>query len=593
MNTSRRKCIICNKAVSSNYRYHVLLCFNYYKLNLNKSLYYKLYNTTVDTYVKTVQKNKRLKQIQNNLIQINNSIKNIIKNKYTYQDDTGQLKLNYNTQQPQQQQPQTKKIVKNTNINQDDKNNRYKLLNDMKKIINAQTELLKRYMNNKNIVSNTGKNVINNKKILYNTVLNNMSKINNGYKKLSSYSKNNRMTTSIKNNLQLKYKQVYIHDYGALVKGKSLIIVGPSKTVMRKKNADFINSFNLVVRLNKSLPIPYYMEKFIGYRTDILYNNCNTTDHHGDNNFSIPTLVNNNVRYLRASYPPIGVFKRDINMFKLKNKNRGFPFGHINTKYYQKINNKLKTRPYTGTLAILDLLQYDIKVLYVTGIDFFKYNYHNSYRVLNKEDMMRTRNGPIHKREPQINLLRNIFLTDSRLKVDDVLENILLEKYIVFYNKLLQSFQSYFSKFMDSINTTNKKINIYLLGKNASNFSSEVNVLYDNSSVFYMNTNPYSYSINNTVKNPDINTDNIYVSEINKNNIPRSLINYSKKIFGRGLSDDCLLMIVLSSVIHYNKRINDNILEINLKGYDLYGNKKNIEEYLLYKYLRYKNFINK
>ena len=79
--------------------------------------------------------------------------------------------------------------------------------------------------------------------------------------------------------------------------------------------------------------------------------------------------------------------------------------------------------------------------------------------------MMRTRNGPIHKREPQINLLRQLYLTDNRLKVDDILESVLLEKYTVFYNKILQTYTSYFSKYLSSINTQHHHlIFIYIYG---------------------------------------------------------------------------------------------------------------------------------
>jgi hypothetical protein len=258
----------------------------------------------------------------------------------------------------------------------------------------------------------------------------------------NNFNKKNKLLYNPRNKLNIIYKPQYIHDYETLVKGRSIIIVGPSKTVLRKRNAGFIHSFDLVVRLNKSIPISMNMEPFIGYRTDILYNSCYYDS--GKNNISVNLLSNNNVKYLRASYPPIGVFKKDIDRFNLHNKSYGFPFGHINTKYYTSIVNKINTRPYTGTLAILDLLKYDIKVLYITGLDFFKYNYHNSYGVRTKDEMKSVRNGPIHKREPQIDLIRQLYLTDNRIKVDDILESVLLEKYISFYNSIIIKFQSYF-----------------------------------------------------------------------------------------------------------------------------------------------------
>jgi len=565
-------------------------------------MYSKLYNTPTQTYVKTLEKNKKLKEIWDKINDINNQIKNIIRNKYKYNDDT--LPRNRQIEYIEHQKKTEKLAISN---HKKEMNKKYEMLNKMKKILKTQTELLYRYKKNNsiNLNSNFSQN-----RTLFNNVISSTSRVKNNISKLYSQSSKTpqlQYRNKIqKKQLQLKYSPIYIQDYSTLVKGKSLIIVGPSKTVLRKRNADFINSFDLVVRLNKILPIPYNMEQYIGYRTDILYNNCNTTDHGGENNLSINLLVNNNVRYLRASYPPIGVFKKDINRFKILNKSRGFPFSHINTKYYNSVVKKINTRPYTGTLAILDLLRYDIKVLYITGIDFFKYNYHSSYRVLNKEDMMRTRNGPIHKREPQINLLRQIYLTDNRLKVDDILENVLLEKYTVFYNKILKTYTSYFSKYLSSINTsTSSNFHIHLWGYNISNDilteieNLQLSALRENitTSLFYLNRNSKTQILRDSVNNPDINTNNINFIEINKRNIPQSIVKYSKRIFNRKLTDDCLIMIILSGVVKYYNKTDESTkqskkLQIILNGFDLYGKKsRNIEEYLLYKYLRYQNII--
>jgi hypothetical protein len=233
--------------------------------------------------VKTLEKNKRLKEIWNKINEINSQIKNIIKNKYKYNDDTlpPNRQIEYRQQQQQQQQrqhqqqqqqyQQSQQLVTTQKYNQEEMNKKYEMLKNMKKILKTQTELLYRYKKNNsiNLNSNFSQN-----RTLFNNVISSTSRVKNNISKL--YSQPSR-TPQLqyrnkipKNQLQLKYSQVYIHDYGALVKGKSLIIVGPSKTVLRKKNADFINSFDLVVRLNKILPIPYDMEQFIGYRTDIL-----------------------------------------------------------------------------------------------------------------------------------------------------------------------------------------------------------------------------------------------------------------------------------------------------------------------------------
>lgn len=219
-----------------------------------------------------------------------------------------------------------------------------------------------------------------------------------------------------------------------LIRNKKVIIVGPSITIQDCQLGKFIDSFDIIVRLNKSLPVPPHMYNHIGSRTDILYNSLNTTDYPGENNVNPIFLKHQKIRYLRCPYPPIVPFKHDIESFQRKNRNI-IPFGYIDQDYYRKLRYSLQTRPYTGTCAIADILHSDVKELYVMGVDFYTYGYTNYYRKVSPKKLDRLRNNNIHKRTPQIDLLRRFYLLDKRLVVDNVLDKILLEEYdSLFYN---------------------------------------------------------------------------------------------------------------------------------------------------------------
>jgi hypothetical protein len=219
-----------------------------------------------------------------------------------------------------------------------------------------------------------------------------------------------------------------------LIKNKKVIIVGPSATIQDCNLGKFIESFDIVIRLNKSLPIPPRLNTHIGSRTDILYNSLNQTDYPGENNINPVFLVRNNVKFLRCPYPPITPFKYDIQAFQNKNRN-SIPFGHIDQEYYRKMRYSLQTRPYTGTSAIADLLHSGVGELYVMGIDFYTYSYSSYYRKVSSKKLERMRDNNIHKRTPQINLIKRFYLLDKRLVVDNILDKILLEEYdILFYN---------------------------------------------------------------------------------------------------------------------------------------------------------------
>jgi len=47
---------------------------------------------------------------------------------------------------------------------------------------------------------------------------------------------------------------------------------------------------------------------------------------------------------------------------------------------YNRYDNILKSRVNTGFMAILDILSYDIKELYIKGFTFFQDGYVSSYR---------------------------------------------------------------------------------------------------------------------------------------------------------------------------------------------------------------------
>ena len=225
------------------------------------------------------------------------------------------------------------------------------------------------------------------------------------------------------------------YNFENIIKQKRIIIVGPSSALSGSGLGKYIESFDIVVRLNKSLPIPLNQYNDIGMRTDILYNSLNTTDYPGENNIEPSFFLKNGVKYLRCSYPPIDPFKKDIIYFMKMNKNK-IPFGTIDINYYIQIEHCLKSRPLTGTCAILDLLMYDIKELVVIGIDFYMNPYNSYYRKINIKQLKKLKNNGVHKNTSQIELLKRLYLLDNRFKTDHMLKNILLYDYILFFNKL-------------------------------------------------------------------------------------------------------------------------------------------------------------
>lgn len=232
------------------------------------------------------------------------------------------------------------------------------------------------------------------------------------------------------NEINKKYNELY----SQYLNNKTIVLVGPAKSILNHEYGEIIDNFDLIVRLNKSLPIQNKYKKYVGSRTDILYNSLNITDYPGENNININFLLNNDIKFICSSYPLIQPFENDIFNF-IKQSQYKLPFKFFSEKLHNYNCKLLKTRPFTGINAITDLLQYNIKQLFITGIDFYNSNYcRNSIRK-NKKILEKTKNNIIHNSDIQKKYLKYLSLIDDRIIIDQVLDNILYDNYYNFlYN---------------------------------------------------------------------------------------------------------------------------------------------------------------
>jgi len=257
-------------------------------------------------------------------------------------------------------------------------------------------------------------------------------------------------------------------NYHHLVDGRDIALVGPSKSILGRKLGEYIDGFDLIVRLNKALPVPEKRFQDIGSRTDILYNSLNTSDFPGENRLEINFLKNHKVRYVCGSYPNIHPFQKDIINFMSMNRGQ-IPFRHIDLELFMKMENILQTRPYTGMCAIVDLLKFNIKSLFITGLDFYATSYYSEYRVMDSDETKKKQKNNIHEAKPQINLLRVLALTDSRIILDKVLDTILFHQYRTFMKQVEQQkllpFKSKKMNALMNINTIEKP-HLYFLSNN-------------------------------------------------------------------------------------------------------------------------------
>ena len=297
-------------------------------------------------------------------------------------------------------------------------------------IQNHYINCLKKYKKLRDIRNNILK-----KKIVYEQKEKEYQKMKNeNYKK---HQEQENQLTLYRNNLYKLFNttninEKYTHYYHNYLYGKNVALVGPASSIIRTKSGRLIDTFDIVVRLNKSLPLSRRLIHDIGSRTDILYNSLNRSDFPGENILDENFFIKNGLKFLCTSYPNISQFNSDIRHY-LNHSSCKLPFRMVETDLYYNVKNAIHTRPNTGIMAIIDLLNTRLRKLYITGLNFYKTTYYKNYQSNNQLVPYSTNN--IHNQNTQIQLLRHLTLTDDRIIIDKVLHKILFHNYINFFKQ--------------------------------------------------------------------------------------------------------------------------------------------------------------
>ena len=206
--------------------------------------------------------------------------------------------------------------------------------------------------------------------------------------------------------------------YKTLLQGKKIALVGPAQSINNSNNGSRIDASDIVVRLNyakTSTPSDS------GTKTDIIYYDGS---HHDYENLELSFLV--------CSYPKTEWFFRkrcqpNVNLFEKK-------YNHkiINYKLYTKLKLSLdrnyKVRPNTGLIAMIDLLNYDIDSLFITGVDFYRTGYlqsHPDYGNHSLEEIKKVfksgDHGDYHDIDLQFKYFEKNIATNKKVILDDFL----------------------------------------------------------------------------------------------------------------------------------------------------------------------------
>tara|TARA_A100001391_G_C5026824_1_gene267284 strand:- start:126 stop:932 length:807 start_codon:yes stop_codon:yes gene_type:complete len=225
--------------------------------------------------------------------------------------------------------------------------------------------------------------------------------------------------------------------YNQYLKDKSVIIVGPAAYMLEKESSEFIESFDIVVRLNRGWKIKDEHKKYLGERTDIRYH-CGMEHENNGGAWEIQSMIDNNVSWASIGFPRyLSYFHNDILKFEKMNQHFNMNF-HIfsDLELYLSLHHYMGTRMALGTTAFSDLILYDIKRLHISGITFLDGGYFKDYKQSNEF------NGPEatylesdiwknhtdvggHAMIPQRKLLKLLSEIDDRITMDKEVEKVI------------------------------------------------------------------------------------------------------------------------------------------------------------------------
>lgn len=220
-------------------------------------------------------------------------------------------------------------------------------------------------------------------------------------------------------------------EYLKFLKDKKVIIVGPAESLLERGNGNFIDSFDVVVRVNRGIEPTFKNSDKIGSRTDILYNCMLEKDDNGGK-IDLNMLKLKNVKFVsyhsQVSYQgkaePIKPNHLDNGKLKLMNS---FLKTHmIDYNFYNSISSQVNCRPNTGFIAIFDLLFHEVKELYITGYTFYMDGFMKGYKDHLDEDFInRAYTSKRHVQKNLFQFLKKKVKENNIIKTDAILTKIL------------------------------------------------------------------------------------------------------------------------------------------------------------------------
>ena len=222
------------------------------------------------------------------------------------------------------------------------------------------------------------------------------------------------------------YWQSTIRHYEAdYFSGKTIAIIGGGDTALQEKNGYYIDSFDIVIRINRG--IDNYLDKseYLGSRTDILFHGLHEDPFNGCGPVKPKEWLKKGVK--KVIFPLVGIGERAlIDTYILRSKGR-LPLLRLNAEEYNEITKVLKGfRTTTGFAAIYLMTKVKFKRLYITGFTFFKTPHQAGYNDNVSIDLVRENIKKFKHHNPDLEYeyFKKAILKVQNIEIDKGMESI-------------------------------------------------------------------------------------------------------------------------------------------------------------------------
>lgn len=165
-----------------------------------------------------------------------------------------------------------------------------------------------------------------------------------------------------------------------IFKDKRVAVIGAAESAFRKENGKYIDSFDIVIRINKAIfTWKPCQEQFIGRKTDVVFHSFYENKHTGGGPIDLDLFKSFGVKYLvNPHHSPKGYLSH-LNYYKRKQES--VETHMLSRPMYKKMTDDFgRWIPTVGFAALYSVLNSPCKEVFITGFTFFRTPYTRGYR---------------------------------------------------------------------------------------------------------------------------------------------------------------------------------------------------------------------